>query len=203
MTPPAAKEGTRERILHTASSIMARKGFSGVGINEVLLAAAVPKGSFYHYFSSKDAFGEAMLQDYFDDYFVELDRILAAPGLTMAQRLMNYWEYFSETQESFECQGKCLVVKLGAEVSDLSEPMRMVLRTGTNGITARLAAAIAAGVQEGSIPIEENPDSLARTLYQMWLGASVMSKIHRNPEPLANVMALTVRLLRIQESAPI
>lgn len=91
------------------------------------------------------------------------------------------------------------MVKLGAEVSDLSEPMRMVLRTGTNGITARLAA----GVQEGSISIEENPDSLARTLYQMWLGASVMSKIHRDPEPLANVMALTARLLKIQESAPI
>jgi len=40
---------------------MAGKGFSVVGLNEVLKSAGVPKGSFYHYFSSKDAFGEALL----------------------------------------------------------------------------------------------------------------------------------------------
>ena len=40
---------------------MGRKGYSGVGLTEILTAAGVPKGSFYHYFASKDAFGEAMV----------------------------------------------------------------------------------------------------------------------------------------------
>jgi len=191
----ATTETTRERILRTASGIMSKKGYAAVGINEVLAASAVPKGSFYHYFASKDAFGEAMLQDYFDGYLADVDRMLSAPGRTMAERLMTYWESFSETQETFECQGRCLVVKLGAEVADLSEPMRLVLRDGTDAITSRLAAAVAAGVEEGSLTVEDDPAGLARTLYSMWLGASVMSKMHRDPRPLADAMAMTKRLL--------
>lgn len=188
-------ESTRDRILHTAGGIMAKKGYAAVGINEVLLAAEVPKGSFYHYFASKDAFGEAMLQDYFDGYLADIDRTFAAPDQTMGQRLMAYWESFAQTQESFECQGRCLVVKLGAEVADLSEPMRLVLRDGTNGITSRLAQAISAGVEDGSVVVQDDPTGLARTLYSLWLGASVMGKMHRDPQPLADAMKLTRRLL--------
>ena len=58
----------RDSILATGQRIMAGKGYSAVGLNEILTAAGVPKGSFYHYFGSKDAFGEAMLEAYFEDY---------------------------------------------------------------------------------------------------------------------------------------
>ena len=63
MTTPATQtDNTRQKILDAAQPIMASRGFSAVGINEVLSAASVPKGSFYHYFRSKDAFGQALLE---------------------------------------------------------------------------------------------------------------------------------------------
>ena len=64
---PTTDADTRQRILDTAQEIMARKGYAAVGLTEVLTEAAVPKGSFYYYFPSKDAFGEALLKSYFDD----------------------------------------------------------------------------------------------------------------------------------------
>ena len=88
----------RDHILATGQRIMAGKGFSAVGLNEILTDAGVPKGSFYHYFSSKEAFGVDMLARYFDDYLAELDATLSQPGLTMAQRLMNYWQLWRESQ---------------------------------------------------------------------------------------------------------
>ena len=136
---------TRQGILDAAHWLVGAKGFSGVGLNEILTAAKVPKGSFYHYFGSKDAFGEALLESYFADYLAELDATLDAPGLTMAQRLMNYWRNWQDTQSFSDCQGRCLAVKLGAEVADLSESMRLALKGGTTGITDRLARAIGAG----------------------------------------------------------
>lgn len=54
----------RRSILDVGQRIMAGKGFSAVGLNEVLAAAGVPKGSFYHYFASKEAFGQALLEKY-------------------------------------------------------------------------------------------------------------------------------------------
>jgi len=66
-TPPETVD-VRENILATGQRLMAGKGFSAVGLNEILADAGVPKGSFYHYFGSKDAFGEALLEHYFEAY---------------------------------------------------------------------------------------------------------------------------------------
>ena len=187
----------RESILATGQKIMAAKGFSAVGLSEILSASRVPKGSFYHYFGSKDAFGEAMLERYFEAYLAELDTTLALPGLTMGQRLMRYWQGWQQSQSFLDCQGKCLAVKLGAEVADLSEAMRLSLKRGTAGIVSRLAQAIAAGVAEGSLAIEGEADSTAHSLYQLWLGASLMAKIGRDGAPFDTAMHTTRQILRL------
>ena len=187
----------RDHILATGQRIMAGKGFSAVGLNEILTDAGVPKGSFYHYFSSKEAFGVDMLARYFDDYLAELDATLSQPGLTMAQRLMNYWQLWRESQSFSDCQGKCLAVKLGAEVADLSDSMRGTLQTGTAGIIARLADALEAGVEEGSLSIDDKPVHVAESLYQLWVGASVMVKIVRNTGPFDSAMSMTQKIIRI------
>lgn len=189
----------RDHILATGQRIMAGKGFSAVGLNEILTDAGVPKGSFYHYFSSKEAFGVDMLARYFDDYLAELDATLNKPGLTMAQRLMNYWQLWRESQSFSDCQGKCLAVKLGAEVADLSDSMRGTLQTGTAGIIARLADALEAGIEEGSLSIDDKPSRVAESLYQLWVGASVMVKIVRNTGPFDSAMSMTQKIIRITD----
>ena len=194
---PQSTSNVRESILENGQRIMAGKGFSAVGLNEVLAAAQVPKGSFYHYFGSKEAFGEEMLKRYFEDYLAELEAILCSPGSTMAQRLMAYWHHWQETQSFSDCQGKCLAVKLGAEVADLSEVMRLALKQGTTRITARLRSAIEAGVAEGSLSVDGDPGRAAQSLYQLWLGASVLAKIARNTHPFEAATVATRQILHL------
>jgi TetR/AcrR family transcriptional repressor of nem operon len=176
---------------------MAGKGFSAVGLNEILSAAGVPKGSFYHYFGSKEAFGEALLDGYFTDYLAEIDATLRQPGLTMAQRLMHYFQQWRDTQSLLDCQGKCLAVKLGAEVADLSETMRAALNRGTAGIIDRIGRAIDAGSKEGSLSISSPPREVAQSLYQLWLGASVMAKIVRTTDPFDAALRTTREILHL------
>jgi TetR/AcrR family transcriptional repressor of nem operon len=196
-SPLPETHDVRNSILANGQRIMAAKGYSAVGLNEILTASRVPKGSFYHYFGSKDAFGEALLESYFEDYLGDLDATLSAPGLNMAQRLMNYWKNWQDTQSFSDCQGKCLAVKLGAEVADLSEAMRLALKRGTAGITDRLARAIEAAVAEGSVSVDGAPDAIAQSLYQLWLGASVMVKIVRNTQPFDTAMMTTRQILHL------
>ena len=191
-----AQIDTRQHVLDTAQAIMARKGYAAVGLNEILAEASVPKGSFYHYFSSKDAFGEALMQSYFTDYLASIDRIRADRRKNGAERLMEYWERFYDLQTFHDCQGKCLVVKLAAEVSDLSETMRAQLVTGTAGIVERLADMIAAGVGDGSLAVDDDPRTLAAELYDAWIGASVLAKVQRTPESLQRALHLTRSRLR-------
>ena len=199
MNSPTDTAGTdvRQKILASGRRTMGGKGFSGVGLNEVLAAAGVPKGSFYHYFASKEAFGEALLQDYFDQYLAEMDQIFRAPGQTKAQQLEAYFVAWMDNQSFDNCQGKCLAVKLGAEVADLSPAMRAALKDGTDGIIARLARAIEAGAAEGSLQAGNDSAALAQSLYQLWLGASIMVKIVRTAQPFDNAVRTTRQVLHL------
>lgn len=195
MNTASAATDVRDTLIQTGHRAMAAKGFSAVGLKEILDTAGVPKGSFYHYFDSKDAYGRVLLEAYFHDYLAELDATLRAPGLTMAQRLQGYFQSWRETQSLADCQGKCLAVKLGAEVADLSEGMRQAMKQGVSGITERLARAIEAGIQEGSLAPQAEPAQLAQSLYQLWLGASVVVKIAKDTQAFDAAMASTRQLL--------
>jgi len=195
MNSPTASSPVRDTILTTGQRIMGAKGFSAVGLNEVLSAAGVPKGSFYHYFASKEAFGEALLEDYFSAYLADMDRIFRQPGQTKAAQLEAYFRAWQDSQSFEDCQGKCLAVKLGAEVADLSPAMRAALRSGTAGIIERLARAIEGGQAEGSLACSGDAAALAQSLYQLWLGASIMVKIVRGPQPFDNAQRATRQIL--------
>jgi TetR/AcrR family transcriptional repressor of nem operon len=199
MQKAMTNEGTevRDNIVAVGQRIMAGKGFSAVGLNEILTTAGVPKGSFYYYFASKDAFGVALLEKYFEDYLAEIDAIFRQADVTTAEGLVRYFERWRTNQLEADCHGKCLVVKLGAEVADLSEPMRMALKQGTAGIVARLASAIERGTAEGSLAVDGQATSIAESLYQLWLGASVMAKITRDASPFDAAMHTTKELLHL------
>jgi TetR/AcrR family transcriptional repressor of nem operon len=191
----------RQHILATGEAIIAGKGFSAVGLAEILAAAKVPKGSFYHYFESKEQFGQAMLEAYFADYLVRLQALLSTPAGDARTRLMAYWERWAEVQGHEQDPRQCLVVKLSAEVSDLSEAMRGALRAGTTAVLEHLAGCLGAGVQDGSIPAGLDCHATAHALYQLWLGASLLVKVHRSPAPFAVAMATTRAWLGFQDPA--
>lgn len=195
MNTVPATANVRDKILATGQRIMGGKGFSAVGLNEVLAAAGVPKGSFYHYFGSKDAFGEALLEAYFDAYLDDMERIFRQPGKNKAVQMEDYFAAWQDNQSFEDCQGKCLAVKLGAEVADLSDSMRAALDRGTAAIIAGMADAIKAGQAEGVFPNQEDATQLAQSLYQLWLGASVMVKIVRTPQPFDTALLTSRQLL--------
>ncbi|WP_186191651.1 TetR/AcrR family transcriptional regulator [Burkholderia gladioli] len=191
---------TRQRIHDAAQGLVASKGFSAVGLNEVLHAASVPKGSFYHYFASKDAFGEALLDVYFEASLAGMDCLLTAGDRGMGDRLMSYWRGWADRQMESNDGMTCLVVKLGAELADISESMRLALERGTDRLVGRLAEAILLGIAEGSLDVREAPPDVALALHQTWPGASIMAKISRSRLPFENAASITRHLIRPRSS---
>lgn len=185
----------RTHILSKAQQLIAARGFAGVGLSEILADARVPKGSFYHYFGSKEVFGSDLLKHYFANYLAELDVLLSDQRIPARQRLAAYWRFWRENQEGEDHQGKCLAVKLAAEVSDISEDMRLTLKAGTSDIIGRLAAVVKQGFADGSIDSPRNPYDIAETLYHLWMGASIMTKISRGPAPFDSAAAATEEIL--------
>ncbi|WP_164487656.1 MULTISPECIES: TetR/AcrR family transcriptional regulator [unclassified Pseudomonas] len=184
----------RQHIIDVARSLMTQKGYTAVGLTELLAAAGVPKGSFYHYFRSKDEFGQALLEEYFQEYLSRVDVEMARDG-NGAERLLSYLRYWAETQAFDHTDQKCLVVKLGAEVCDLSENMRAVLEKGTALIVERITRCVEQGKADGSITALTEAPVLAEALYQMWLGASLLVKVNRTHAPFDAALEMSRRLV--------
>ncbi|EHK5111406.1 TetR/AcrR family transcriptional regulator [Vibrio parahaemolyticus] len=197
----AKTNDTRQHILDVGYELIVTRGFTSVGLSELLKTAEVPKGSFYHYFKSKEQFGEAMIQDYFNKYFERLTSRFTNTKLNGYQRLMSYFEEMVKVEDDVCNANKCLLVKLSAEVSDLSEPMRIALRRGADKTIQAMAECIDVGIQDGSIP---NGDSalLARQIYYLWNGASLLNKLYQDQEALTQSLTYTQHLLQNTRTCP-
>lgn len=189
------QQDIRQHLLDTGAALILSKGFNPVGLSELLTTAGVPRGSFYYYFASKEQFGEALLERYFSDYLERLDALLLSDGTSARDRIMKYWTRWLEIQGQGPCEEQCMVVKLSAEVADLSEAMRASLLRGTNQVLARLTACLEQGVAEGSLAPTLKPEPTAHALYALWLGASLLTKVRREPSALAVAAATTENLL--------
>ena len=187
-----ALSNTKEHLLTTGYKLIAQKGFTAVGIKQILDTAGVPKGSFYHYFASKEAFGEAIISHYFTQYKQRLD-IIGSQNVSAQQKLYDYFQNWYDTQQNNCDHEKCLVVKLSAEVADMSEPMRKALHAGYQQTITWLATQIKAGWADNSVPRPANisAESMAKRWYFAWLGASLVAKISQTDTPLAEVWQMT------------
>lgn len=180
---------TREHLLATGERLCMHRGFTGMGLSELLKTAEVPKGSFYHYFRSKEAFGVALLERHYAAYHLRLADHFAHGGGNYRDRILAYYQ---QTLTQF-CQNGiisgCLTVKLSAEVCDLSEDMRTAMDKGAGQVIALLAQALENARLEKSIAFKGDALTQAQVLYALWLGANLQAKISRSALPLESALA--------------
>ncbi len=199
MTTRNTFQDTRQHILATGYQLVVKHGFYALGLSKLLQTAQVPKGSFYHYFRSKEHFGECLIEFYLEHYSQRIKTIFSQPQHSADQKILAFFEAWMQVELDTQYAHRCLVVKLSGEVADLSDPMRNGLNRAAEKIIASLAGVIAEGLQEGSIQAVD-PVRFAKQLYQTWLGACLLHKLSQDAEVLESTLALTAEWLSSTQS---
>ncbi|OJI49625.1 HTH-type transcriptional repressor NemR [Vibrio vulnificus] len=166
-----------------------------MGLSQLLKEAGVPKGSFYHYFKSKEQFGQALIEEYFHQYLARLEAHFNQQNDSGFDDLISYFSRWLSIENGVCNANRCLVVKLSAEVSDLSEAMRHTLSQGAQRVILALASAVQTGIDDGSISVN-NATATAQQLYQQWLGASLLNKLMQDQTHLEQCLASTKKILK-------
>ncbi|MFY9343322.1 MAG: TetR family transcriptional regulator C-terminal domain-containing protein [Planctomycetota bacterium] len=182
--PTLRDQDTRERILAAGTTLFGQKGFNGCGLNEVLQAAGVPKGSFYHYFHSKEEFGVAVIERARDEHLAEVRPLLANRSHTPQQRLRSMFEGARAECAANGPTIQCLIPKLALETGSLSEPVHAAVKCAYQQWSALLAQVIREGQVVGEIPRKHDADRLANLLVMLWEGAVIRMQIDRSIAPL-------------------
>lgn len=180
---------TREHLLATGERLCLHRGFTAMGLSELLKTAEVPKGSFYHYFPSKEAFGVFMLERHYAGYYQRLEAHFRHGSGSFRDRLLEHYQYAIGQFREQDGNSGCLTVKLSAEVCDLSETMRQAMEKGAGRIINLLAFALEEGRKEGSLAFSAAPLDQAQVLYSLWLGANLQAKIAHSAAPLESALA--------------
>src|SRR5215510_2158905 len=91
-TGPSAKATTKAVLVDAGTQLILEQGYHHTGIQEVLQAAGVPKGSFYYYFPSKEAFGCEVIAQFAAAYLARLEQYLGDTTSSPLTRLRRHQE---------------------------------------------------------------------------------------------------------------
>lgn len=175
---------TRELLLRAGLEVLTEKGFSSTGIDEILKRVGVPKGSFYHYFDSKEAFGAALIERYARYFAYKLERHF---GDSSKQPLARLWAFVEDARTGMarhEFRRGCLIGNLGQEMAALPESYRASLIAVFHDWESRLARCLEAAQHRGEIPASVDCEQAAAFFWIGWEGAVLRAKLERSDRAL-------------------
>ena len=191
--PSILKEScTKERILDSATAIMLEHGFHAVGINALLASVNIPKGSFYHWFQSKEHLGCEMIRHYSESENAYIQKTLEDTNShkNPADRIISLLQAIITKfkENGYKCP--CLLLKLSGEISNFSERMRDELAKSLKDTTRLFKAALDEAIQQGFLNQNLDTSLEAEFILDYWTGSLHRSTMNRDDKSLHTAIAL-------------
>jgi TetR/AcrR family transcriptional repressor of nem operon len=180
----ASGENTRERLIASGLYVFGEKSYHGAGLSEILAHAEVPKGSFYHYFKSKEDFAVAVIERNAADHVARTRESMHNRKISPMGRLYGHFDMMREHYRENGARRECLIAKLALEVSQLSETLRAAVKSAYDQWAVLLAQVIREAQAAGEIDQFYVPESLANVLINNWEGATIRMQIEETVRPL-------------------
>jgi TetR/AcrR family transcriptional repressor of nem operon len=190
-----AKQSTRDLLIDVGLERMHTAGYASAGVKEILELAGVPKGSFYHYFPSKEAFAREVLLRYFTGESKRAAKILGNNKIAPLKRLR---KYFDELISVYGPSGRvtgCMAGSLTLEMADHSDVLQSVLSESFSRWQSGIEAILRAAVERGDLAKGAKTNELAAFVLNSYEGALLRCKAERSQAPLDNFLHITFGVL--------
>ncbi|RCV90806.1 TetR/AcrR family transcriptional regulator [Vreelandella rituensis] len=175
---------TRDRLIEAGAELIAQHGYNATGINAVLKASGVPKGSFYHYFSSKEDFGLAVIVSFSAAYDDTLAQLLEDASVTPLERLRRYFAAGRADMLTCDHVRGCLIGNLGQELAGQSDVFRDTLDKVFQRWEHRLVTCLNDAQAVGEIATDIDTHDLASFILAGWEGAILRAKTLKSVTPM-------------------
>lgn len=178
------RENKRQDILMAGLQVMKERGYNGTSVKDIVEAAGVPKGSFYNYFDSKEAFVLAAIDYTSECSFDAAIVILSDRRISAARRLAAFFEQGASYATDCDYKSGCFLGNMCQEMSDTSEAVRARLCQVLKRQISQLADVIEEGKGDGSVAAQLDAGLVAEFLFNAWEGALMGTKAARSRQPL-------------------
>jgi TetR/AcrR family transcriptional repressor of nem operon len=183
---------TKQKLIKAGAKAMLAKSYHAVGIQEILAAVDVPKGSFYHYFESKEAFGVAIIEYYGEQLASAIRAKVSDSAYSPRQRIVEYFLAIRDYYAVNGCGRGCLVAKLATEVANSSPAMREALKREFDKWIELFAGCIREGQKNSEIASAQPAQVIAEFLYTAWEGALIRMQVDNELTPVNHFIAYAI-----------
>jgi len=169
----------RPKLIEAGCTLMLARGYTATSIDEICSAAGVSKGSFYHLFASKEEFGLAVLDDY---YQRGVARVESGPFATIAEpveRLQAFFDHMESIAPDLWQHG-CLMGAFAAELWESSPVIHAHVTKLFDMMAARLAPLFVSALGD-----PDEGAALAVEMLAMLEGWIVMARAYDDPRRIA------------------
>ena len=188
-------QNTRDHLLQIGLRRIHATGYASTGVKEVLDDAVVPKGSFYHYFPSKEAFAIEVLKLYVREQNQRVERILRTGKAAPLKRLRRYFQELIKVYGPSATVSGCMLGNLSLEMADHSDSIQSLLRSSFANWQASIAGVLEEAIECGDLPKSMKPEKLAAFLLNSYEGALLRSKADRSNASLENFLDFAFNVL--------
>ena len=178
------KQIKRNNFLDQGVHFLMTQGYHATGINEIANAVQVPKGSFYSYFDSKEAFAAEAITHYIEPFIRRLQTHIDRSQNDALAALKNYYAELIIEVEKNGYKGGCLLGNMMGEVGDTSELCNQALKSAVERYRLLQYKALLQAQKLGTVRQDRSAESMANLLVNNWQGALLRMKIEKSVQPL-------------------
>ncbi|MBT2152336.1 TetR/AcrR family transcriptional regulator [Pseudoalteromonas sp. SCSIO 43095] len=186
---------TKALLIRVGLETLTEFGFSATGLDTILKKAKVPKGSFYHYFKSKEAYGLALV-DAYDDFFInKLKCYLEQSEVPALERIVNFTQSAIAGMQKYDYKRGCLVGNLNQELNHLSDDFKTRLMQSYIAWQQQLKRCLDLAQQQQTINPHINTEQMSEYFWVGWEGAVMRAKLTQSSKPLTLYTEMFLRAL--------
>jgi TetR/AcrR family transcriptional repressor of nem operon len=153
-----------------------------------LRSAGIPKGSFYHHFSSKEEFAVAVIERYDQLNDSHCREFLGNTRLAPLKRLRLYFEDLIRRAGQSAAIPGCLAGNFSLEIASASPLLQGRLSSGFARWQTAVASVLAEAQTKGQLPRSAAPEPLAGFVLNSWEGALLRSQADKSDAPLQDFL---------------
>ncbi len=197
MNRPRRSEHTREALIEAGIEQLSEHGYHGTGIKQILDVVNVPKGSFYNFFASKEAFVAEVIAHYSRNLLRQLTDFVEGEGkvLTPIDQLRSIYRYSLKQYASHEFKKSCLVGAIAIEISAESEMCRLELDKALKSWLHFFSSVFSQAQSQKRVRDDMSAMDMAAVYWSVWEGALMTMKMSADTKPVKKIMELMLETL--------
>jgi TetR/AcrR family transcriptional repressor of nem operon len=190
-------EHTREALITAGIDQLSKHGYHGTGIKQILDEVNVPKGSFYNFFASKEAFVAEVIGYYSRDLLSQLSKFMVGEGkiLNPIEQLRAIYLYSLKQYASHDFKKSCLVGSIATEISAESEMCRIELEAAMKHWLRFFSGIFEQAQDQQLVRDDLSPADMASVYWAAWEGALIKMKMSADTQPVKRIMELMIETL--------